>query len=68
MQTLTGIGCDRCPRGSGPMPPQDSAFFDSTLIGALPAAFSFAFNAGSSVVLSALHFCSAAFSMPLSLV
>lgn len=47
---------------------QDFVSFDSRLIGFFPAAFSFAFNAESSVVLSALHFCSDASSMPLSLV
>src|SRR6185437_6706788 len=43
-------------------------FDASKLIGFLPAASSFAFNAASSLVLSASHFCSDTSSMPLSLV
>src|SRR5690348_8569662 len=57
MPTPTGIGIGRYPR-SDPKPLQDLDFFDSTLIGFFPAAFSFAFNAGSPVVFSASHFCS----------
>ena|SRR6185312_7368027 len=66
-RALAGVGISRCPR-SDPKPLQAFTFFDSRLIGFLPAAFSFAFNADSSFVLSALHFCSDASSKPLSLV
>lgn len=68
MRSLADIGLSGWQRSSDPKPLQGFAFFDSKLIRLLPAAFSFAFNACSSAVLSAPHFCSDASSIPLSLV